>query len=62
MAKVEGHVKQWLEAGLASGHKKTQKTCQNILGLWPSLWTFVKVEGVESTNNAAVRALRGEVL
>ena len=29
---------------------------------WEALWTFSRVEGVEPTNNAAERALRGAVL
>jgi transposase len=34
----------------------------NLLKIWPALWTFVSVEGVEPTNNAAERALRGPVI
>jgi len=34
----------------------------NLLKLWPALWTFVTVEGVEPTNNAAERSLRGPVI
>ena len=33
-----------------------------LLELWPALWTFVTVEGVEPTNNAAEQALRPAVL
>jgi transposase len=33
-----------------------------LLRLWPALWTFVRVPGVEPTNNAAERALRPAVL
>jgi len=36
--------------------------CQDMLALWPALWTFVTVEGIEPTNNAAERALRPAVL
>ncbi len=31
--------------------------CREILAVEPALWTFVRVEGVEPTNNAADRAL-----
>src|ERR1039458_6740421 len=31
----------------------------NLLKLWPALWTFITVPGVTPTNNAAERALRG---
>lgn len=34
----------------------------DLLKLWPALWTFLKVDGVEPTNNAAERALRGPVI
>jgi transposase len=34
----------------------------NLLKIWPALWTFVEVEGVEPTNNAAERSLRGPVI
>ncbi len=49
-------VEALLEEGAACGHKKTAGRCRNILGLRPALWTFVRVEGVEPTNNAAERA------
>jgi transposase len=62
MAEVESQVKALLEAGSASGHQKTRGTCQKILEVWPALWTFVRVEGVEPTNNGAERALRRGVL
>src|ERR1700694_2551415 len=32
--------------------------CNDVRKLEPALWTFVTVEGVEPTNNAAERALR----
>jgi transposase len=32
-----------------------------LLAIEPALWTFVRVEGVEPTNNAAERALRHAV-
>ena len=43
-------------------HAPTAATCREILALAPALWTFVRVEGVEPTNNAAERALRPGVL
>jgi len=33
-----------------------------LLTLWPALWTFAEVDGVEPTNNVAERALRPAVL
>ena len=34
----------------------------NLLKIWPALWTFVTNDGVEPTNNAAERSLRGPVI
>jgi hypothetical protein len=36
---------------------KTIRTCQQLLKVEPALWTFVTIDRVEPTNNAAVRAL-----
>jgi len=35
---------------------------RNLLKIWPALFTFVTVEGLEPTNNAAERSLRGPVI
>lgn len=35
---------------------------RNLQKLWPALWTFTEVEGVEPTNNHAERGLRGAVI
>jgi transposase len=59
---VRQKVKKILQAGTESGHKRTRRTCSNILKVERSLWTFVCVEGVEPTNNTAERALRRAVL
>jgi transposase len=50
----------WL--GSRCPHAPTAATCREILALAPALWTFVRVAGVEPTNNAAERALRPGVL
>jgi hypothetical protein len=34
----------------------------NLLKVWPALWTFTTTAGVEPTNNPAERALRGRVI
>ena len=36
--------------------------CREMLKVFPAFWTFVRVAGVEPTNNAAERALRPVVL
>ena len=62
MKPVERSVKKSLETGSGMAHEKTRHTCQNLLKLEQSLWTFVRVEGSEPTNNNAERALRRAVL
>jgi transposase len=56
----------WLRDLLRRGTRcrcaKTATFCANLLELEPALWTFVRTEGVEPTNNAAERALRPAVL
>ena len=41
---------------------KTQNTCDNLLKDFPSMWTFLKYEGIEPTNNLAERDLRHGVI
>ena len=55
-------MEQLLEAGQTCGVPKTEGTCRDILKRWQALWTFVRHEGVEPTNNAAERAIRPGVL
>jgi transposase len=50
-----------LEGGTWSPCVQTEATCRELLRVEPALWTFVRVEGVEPTNNAAERALRHAV-
>ncbi len=51
-----------LRAGVECEQKKTGRTCENMLKLEVSLWTFVREGGVEPTNNDAERPLRRAVL
>jgi transposase len=51
-----------LERGQQCGCEKTANFCTALLKLWPALWTFVTVPGIEPTNNAAEQALRPAVL
>ena len=44
------------------GGSKTAGTCRELLAGEPRLWTFVRVKGVEPTNNHAERALRHGVI
>lgn len=40
----------------------TSRTCRELLKVEQAMWLFVRVEGVEPTNNAAERAIRPAVL
>ena len=51
-----------MRRGARCEQKKTRRTCANILKVECSLWTFLRVEGVEPTNNVAERGLRRAVL
>jgi transposase len=51
-----------LRRGLGCGCSKTAATCRELLAGEGHLWTFVRVEGVEPTNNDAERALRHGVI
>jgi transposase len=51
-----------LEVGARSPVDKVSGLCQSLLRVWPALWTFTTVRGVEPTNNVAERALRPAVL
>ena len=62
MRTVQAEVERLLDEGTRCGHPKVEGTCRDILDLAPALWTFVHVLGVEPTNNAAERALRGLVI
>jgi transposase len=62
MGVVRSMVREQLQAGTACGCAKTAAVCRELLAIEPALWTFVRVEGVEPTNNAAERALRHAVL
>src|ERR1043166_2761524 len=62
MTPLRREVERLLEAGSRCGVPKTDGTCRDILKRREALWTFVQVDGVEPTNNAAERSLRPGVL
>ena len=59
---VRQEVERLLDVGQTCGVPKTEGTCRELLKLRQALWTFVRHEGVEPTNNAAERAIRPGVL
>ena len=62
MAPVQQRLRQLLIQGQALPEKKVQTFSRELLNLWPALWTYLAVEGIEPTNNDAERALRPAVL
>lgn len=55
-------VARWLKAGQPGGVAQTAGVCREVLKVYDALWAFVRVEGVEPTNNAAEQAIRPGVL
>jgi transposase len=57
-----------LRALLQAASPKSRRTrwhrqfANNLLKIWPALWTFVTIDGIEPTNNLAERALRAPVI
>jgi transposase len=51
-----------LEQGCSCADSKAANFCANVLALYPALWLFAAIEGVEPTNNHAERVLRLGVL
>jgi transposase len=65
LVRVEPIVREFqeiLERGRCCADRKTARFCRNLQSLWPSLWLFTTIEGVEPTNNHAERILRTGVL
>jgi transposase len=51
-----------LQQGLRCRDRKIKRFCGRVLDVYPAMWTFVVVEGVEPTNNHAERVQRRAVL
>jgi transposase len=60
--RLRREVRAALESGLSCGCAKTAATCFEILKVEEGMWTFVRVEGVEPTNNVSEGALRHAVI
>jgi transposase len=59
---LRANVLDALVNGQNCGCPKTAATCRELITHERKLWTFVRWEGIEPTNNAAERALRHAVL
>jgi transposase len=59
---LRASLKMELEWGSQSACPKTAATCRELLAREAALWTFVRVEGIEPTNNSVEKQLRPAVL
>jgi len=59
---IQARMGRLLWRGEASPDRKAAALCRDLNRWWAALWTFVRVEGVEPTNNVSERALRPAVL
>jgi transposase len=62
MVPVRMRLRRLLALGVASEDRRARAIGRDLLRLWPALWTFLGVEGVEPTNNRAEQALRAPVI
>jgi transposase len=62
LSPLRREVERLLEAGSRCGVPQTEGTCRDLRKRREALGTFVQVEGVDPTNNAAARAIRPGVL
>ena len=62
MEPIQARVRNLLSKGTQCDQAKTRRTCENLLKMEVSLWTFVREQCVEPTNNDAERPLRRAVL
>jgi transposase len=64
MKPIQNALRKLLEhaANGSKRHRLHRRFANNLLKLWPALWTFITTPGVTPTNNAAERALRGPVI
>jgi transposase len=62
MRPLRARVEAILVEGIERGDKKTARTCAKLLKSSEAMWTFVRIEGVEPTNNSGERAVRHGVI
>lgn len=48
--------------GKGARYRHGRRFARNLLKIWPALWTFDSIDGVQPTNNHAERGLRGAVI
>jgi len=62
LAPVRDTLRRVLADGCAGADAPTAAFCENVLAIEPALWTFLRHDGVEPTNNHIERLLRPGVL
>jgi transposase len=64
IATVQTELRALLEAASPKSRRTRwhRQFANNLLKIWPALWTFTIIDGVEPTNNPAERALRSPVI
>ena len=64
IAPLAEELRRLLEAASCKSprNRRHRGLAKNLLKVWPALWTFARVPGVEPTNNHAERGLRGAVI
>jgi transposase len=64
IAPIQTELRALLEDASAKSRRTPwhRRFANNLLKVWPALWTFTTLDGVELTNNPAERALRGPVI
>jgi transposase len=64
IAPIQTLLRHLLEAASPKSRRNRwhRQFANNLLKVWPALWTFTTVDGVEPTNNPAERALRDPVI
>ena len=62
VAPIRAQIRDLLAQGSTCPHAKSAGMCSELLKVEEALYTFVRVEGVEPTNNSAERAIRPGVI
>ena len=64
IAPIQTQLRQLLEdaSPKKARNRWHRQFANNLLKIWPALWTFTNIDGIEPTNNPAERALRGPVI
>ena len=64
IAPIQTELRQLLEDASPKSRRTRwhRRFANNLLKVWPALWTFTTIDGIEPTNNPAERALRGPVI